>query len=195
MTETPIQPPQKVRREIDAKLRARIETAVEKLISALDTLDAPTQDDEDGGDDEPEADDEPSLGAIETHSNSYSSDQDGNRNCSGDQTVWARGTDDDREGEYDGAEQEDDSEPSLGSFDRMTDQSKSWRMHYGLTTAWACVDAELDRSDYEPALGSLERHPSNSTFDQGGGSQVAWGASATDDSEHDDSDREPEEGV
>jgi hypothetical protein len=44
-----------------------------------------------------------------------------------------------------------DTEPSLGSFDRMSDQINAWR-----TTALcsADVDAELDKSDYEPSLGA-----------------------------------------
>jgi hypothetical protein len=54
--------------------------------------------------------------------------------------------DDDGEGE--------DAEPSLGSFDRMTDQSKSWRKCerdtdiYGYSDG---VDIEQDDSDYEDA--------------------------------------------
>ena len=43
----------------------------------------------------------------------------------------------------------EDAEPSLGSFDRMTDQSRSWRQA-GL---WACpeLDAEQDDCDHEDA--------------------------------------------
>jgi hypothetical protein len=38
-----------------------------------------------------------------------------------------------------------DDEPSLGSFDRMTDQTKSWRVHM-----WAGENgAELDDADRE----------------------------------------------
>src|SRR6187402_1058978 len=39
-----------------------------------------------------------------------------------------------------------DAEPSLGSFDRMSNQIKAW------TERWCDVDAELDRCDDEPAL-------------------------------------------
>ena len=47
----------------------------------------------------------------------------------------------------------EDAEPSLGSFDRMTNQEKSY-------SVGACdVDAEQDTADDEPALGSLD-HPS-----------------------------------
>ena len=43
----------------------------------------------------------------------------------------------------------DDAEPSLGSFDRMTDQSKAWRTQ----SLWAFpkVDAELDDCDRKDA--------------------------------------------
>ena len=54
----------------------------------------------------------------------------------------------------DECEIEEDSEPSLGSFDRMMDQSKSWRVYernvdlYGWT---AGNDNELDDCDHEDA--------------------------------------------
>ena len=49
-----------------------------------------------------------------------------------------------------------DDEPSLGSFDRMTDQSKSWRLRL-----WDIpgVDAEQDDSDSEdddPEMGVMK---------------------------------------
>jgi hypothetical protein len=55
--------------------------------------------------------------------------------------------DPDPELEDDVRENVGDDEPSLGSFDRMTDQSKSWRTQ----TIWAfpAVDAELDDADRE----------------------------------------------
>ena len=50
---------------------------------------------------------------------------------------------------------------SLGSFDRMADQTKSWRSHSGKSTGWSfSTDAEADDSEREPSLGSLGRHPS-----------------------------------
>ncbi|MEA2949672.1 MAG: hypothetical protein QOI40_5002, partial [Alphaproteobacteria bacterium] len=55
---------------------------------------------------------EPSLGSIESHA--------------GSQSGWAGGDSRDLEGEHDGAEPDEDGEPSLGSFDRMADQEKSW---------------------------------------------------------------------
>jgi hypothetical protein len=48
-----------------------------------------------------------------------------------------------------------DDEPSLGSFDRMTDQSKAWQQR----SLWAFHDAndgEQDNADAEPSLGSLD---------------------------------------
>jgi hypothetical protein len=53
-------------------------------------------------------------------------------------------------------EPDGDDEPSLGSADAMTDQSKSW---VGPTDQWA-VDNEKDDSDDEASLGFLERHAS-----------------------------------
>jgi hypothetical protein len=64
----------------------------------------------------------------------------------------------------------EDVEPDLGSLDRMTDQSR-W--------AAGCVDdAELDRADDEPSLGSCD--PS-----MGGGDQTRWGAGDRGDLEKD----------
>ena len=76
-------------------LRRRMELAVEQLIGALDAIDAPSEDMEDG--------------------------------------------DEDVTGE--------DNEPSLGSFDRMIDQSKSWHQRCGAW--WPGIDCELDNSDDE----------------------------------------------
>ena len=44
------------------RLRQRMEQAVERILSVLDTLDAPDEDLQDGGDDELTGDEEPSLG-------------------------------------------------------------------------------------------------------------------------------------
>lgn len=51
----------------------------------------------------------------------------------------------------DDREEVGDAEPSLGSFDRLTNQEKSWRALGG-----ADLDAESDTSDDEPSLGSLD---------------------------------------
>jgi hypothetical protein len=61
----------------------------------------------------------------------------------------------DLEDEHDGREPPEDEEPSLGSFDRMTDQRKSWRQAE-LPAVWLATDAEHDRSDYEDG-GDRER--------------------------------------
>jgi hypothetical protein len=52
----------------------------------------------------------------------------------------------------------EDDEPSLGSLDRMTDQSKSWAVKNrdSVTGADFAVDSEKDDCDNEPSLGSIE---------------------------------------
>ncbi|MCK1447248.1 hypothetical protein IVB34_40190 [Bradyrhizobium sp. 2] len=62
------------------------------------------------------------------------------------------------------AELEDggDTEPSLGSFDRMTNQEKSYRQVSHC--AFLPVDGEKDDADDEPSLGSCE--PSLGGYDQ-----------------------------
>ena len=83
-----------------------MERAVERLLSALDALDATT-------DDRKPDDDEAFLGALELMRG-------------GDQRNWTAGANDDREDEHDGAEPCDESEPSLGSFDRLMHQVHTW---------------------------------------------------------------------
>jgi hypothetical protein len=68
-------------------------------------------------------------------------------------------------------EETGDSEPSLGSFDLMINQEKSYR-----GGAYE-VDAELDIADDEPNLGASEHyHPSNQSF---------WAFGSSDDREDD----------
>jgi hypothetical protein len=60
----------------------------------------------------------------------------------------------------------EDAEPSLGSFDRMTDQDKAWRQY----SLWAfpAVDAEQDDADAEPSLGSMgEQHLNQEVWAKG----------------------------
>jgi hypothetical protein len=66
-------------------------------------------------------------------------------------------TDNHMEREPDDDEPVEDEEPSLGSFDCMTDQSKSWagRKCDPITGEDFAVDAENDNSDDEPSLGSV----------------------------------------
>ncbi|MEH2534411.1 hypothetical protein V1277_006293 [Bradyrhizobium sp. AZCC 1588] len=73
--------------------------------------------------------------------------------------------DPDSELEEDVREDVGDDEPSLGSFDRMTDQNKAWRTQ----SMWAfpAVDAEQDNADDEPALGSLDQHDNQEVWATG----------------------------
>ena len=66
-----------------------------------------------------------------------------------------------------------EAEPSLGSFDRMTDQDKAWRQFAG--ELCFSVDAEQDDADAEPLLGSLD----------GRTDQTAWAAGDRRDMEQD----------
>jgi hypothetical protein len=100
-----------------------------------------------------------------------------------------------------------DMEPSLGSFDRMSDQIKAWSTR-GFS---AEIDTELDTADAEPALASPEQHPTvpYTTIGATGGivvygpagqhrdstgSQHQWAAGNRDDREGDGcaDDREPD---
>ncbi len=68
-----------------------------------------------------------------------------------------------------------DLEPSLGSFDRMSDQIKAWSTR--LTYSEIEVDAELDTADAEPNLGAT------ATIDEI--SQERWAQGVRDDREGD----------
>ena len=69
-----------------------------------------------------------------------------------------------------GCDGDPDAEPSLGSFDRMSDQVKAWQ-----DRGWGDVDCELDRCDAEPGLGSVAMTES--------GNQERWASGVTDDRE------------
>ena len=130
------------------ELRAKMSKAVERLLAALDALDAVNEDLEEESDDDTV--NEPSLGWTLT----------GNQTA---RQFYGNGSDlehehDGREPDHDNedddpAEDEDASEPSLGSFDRMTDQTKSWRSTAEAT--FVASDCEADVSDKEPSLGSV----------------------------------------
>jgi hypothetical protein len=60
----------------------------------------------------------------------------------------------------------EDAEPSLGSFDRMIDQSKAWQQRS--LYPYPAVDSEHDNADDEPALGSLDHHHSQERWAAGG---------------------------
>ena len=49
-----------------------------------------------------------------------------------------------------------DCEPSLGSFDRMTNQDKAWRTQ--ILWSFPAVDGEQDGADNEPSLGSITNY-------------------------------------
>jgi hypothetical protein len=73
-----------------------------------------------------------------------------------------------------------DEEPSLGSFDQVTNQEKSY------LTDYCEVDAELDTADDEPSLGSAAEHERDN--------QERWAEGNRDDREGDEHDgREPED--
>jgi hypothetical protein len=60
--------------------------------------------------------------------------------------AYRRGTTTTREDEHDGSEPDNDGEPSLWSFDRVTNQEHAWRERWG----WPCYqDMELDNADHE----------------------------------------------
>ena len=63
-------------------------------------------------------------------------------------------------GSRDGADEADDSdvEPSLGSFDRMADQSKAWRQKFGELCLSA--DAQQDDADHKDSDPAEESEPS-----------------------------------
>jgi hypothetical protein len=76
-----------------------------------------------------------------------------------------------------------DTEPSLGSFDRMSNQIKAWQ-----TTGFcnAEIDAELDRCDDEPSLGSCDGP--GRLMPCGMGGQEYWARGNTDEREGDEHD-------
>ena len=78
---------------------------------------------------------EPSLAALERHPSYYIP----GRDRVGDRTDWAAGNRDDREDEHDGAEPDEDDEPSLGWTDHET--------IFGNYAGTFGVDNEVD--DYE----------------------------------------------
>lgn len=115
-------PPEEVFKAI-GRLRKEARDEIDRLIRFLDDTENHMErepedegDDADLEDDDPGEDDglsEPSLGSIgDTHHF--------------DQERWATGGTKDLEDEHDGAEPDDDGEPSLGSCDCVTNQERSW---------------------------------------------------------------------
>lgn len=142
-----------------AGIRREASAEIDRLIALLDRISPDSDLEENGDNDADDSADEPSLGSIDNFI---------------DQTKWAAGGfntthDVDREGEHDGREPDVDEElsmgwvneggqtslasasncdgePSLGSFDRMMDQTKAWQT--------AGADAEQDPTEavYQPTL-------------------------------------------
>jgi hypothetical protein len=161
-----------------AKLRAKIETAIDKLVDALDAFDSPSDDLEEQGDEEPY------LAAGATGSHPYGSAQDEEEDAGDEgepdhenepslgsatseseyenQELWARGDRTDLEDGHDG------SEPSLGFNEVATvpvhvcdgiwgPQIVTVAETYCQIDGQAGTDLEVDESRYEPDLGSLDR--------------------------------------
>jgi hypothetical protein len=80
---------------------------------------------------------EPSLGSIERPCSNYGAGND----RTGDQSLWADGPREDLEEEHDGAEPDEDGEPSLGAFEGHENQNIGWS---GETCV---VDAEMDHAE------------------------------------------------
>jgi hypothetical protein len=115
--------------------------------------------------------------------------------------------DEDSAADDDPCDGDPDAEPSLGSFDRMSDQIKAWQARGGFV---GDTDCEVDRSDHEPALAAPERHPNPpyaaisysgsvvcygpaGQYRDSSGSQHAWSSGNTDDREGCEHDgREPD---
>ena len=135
---TTARPKAKPLRPIDAKLRARIEAAVEKLIAALYASE--DTDTDTAADDAPIDDDErePSLGSFDAMVGQNAAWKVPDNSCS----WWDTDREVEDEHDEDGGDREPDvddedggdnepdvdDEPSLGSFDRMMDQTKSHKI-------------------------------------------------------------------
>jgi uncharacterized membrane protein YukC len=92
----------------------------------------------------------------------------------------------------DDREQVGDDEPSLGSFDRMTNQEKS----YSQSAEWTFLghDLEQDSADREPSIAAPENHVATSPagvwaiegeFRTASGNQTNWAGGRSDDREDD----------
>ena len=155
------------------ELRSKIERAVEGLLAILDGLDATDDDREPNGDElDDEADAEPVLGSVDNFTN---------------QTRWGAGGVDDAEGdEHDGAEPDQEGEPSLGST--SSHNQVEWAGGGTEEREDEHDGAEPDGDD-EPSLGSFDRMADQSkSWRQHHGPSAGWGYCL--DAEQDDSGRE-----
>jgi hypothetical protein len=124
----------------DDYVSRELEDAVDDNPCDDNELDGP-----ENGEDELSEPDEPSLGSIEKSCSLYGPD---GHNPTGDQTRWGDSGTKDLEDEHDGAEPPDDAEPSLGSFDRILDQTTSWDMRID-DCVFSSSDCEQDDCDAE----------------------------------------------
>jgi len=206
------------RRAIDTKLRRRIETAVERLLAALDADDAAAGSD---GEAEPEADPEPSLGAtaavdqrdgwrpaprrlraafaagdVEPSLGSVNAALEGRS-----QATWAAGNTDDREDEHDGAEPDTDEEPSLGASNAVN-QATAWNVDTFYTgerepSLGSTIDIDQRRAwrdtpgKLREALDGGDAEPSLGSLDERP-NQATWAAGSRDDGEE-QHDAEPDD--
>ena len=163
MTDTPVLTKPRTRRrplrKIDAAMRQRIEAAIERMIEALDAVEAPVEDREPEDEGDGEVDDEPSLGAAETmnQSRSWSYGQNPARDdCEqqdedGDELDRAEVSDLEISGEADGDSGGIvDDEPSLGSLDGRMSQLR-WSIP-DRSVWWPNQDMELDEAEQEVGI-------------------------------------------
>jgi hypothetical protein len=139
------------------RLRKEARDEIDRLIRFLDKTDEyVSRELEDSIDDNPHDDDEldgpehaededsdpgePSLGSLENFG-------------TGSQERWSAGNRRDLEVEHDGAEPPEDAEPSLGSFDRIIDQTASWDMRIddGVFSSSDCEHDDCDDELSEPS--------------------------------------------
>jgi hypothetical protein len=153
--------------DLMVQMREEAQDRIETLLAFLDVT-TPDPDREPAEDAEPDVDGEPGLSALESL---Y-------------QGAWAAGGTQDREGDpaedgiadSDGLAEQTVGEPSLGSFDRLTNQVHAWQ----LKDRWSDnMDAELDTADREPSLGSVTSSQPELM------SQEDWAAGNRDDREND----------
>jgi hypothetical protein len=178
-------------RALARQIRREAADEIERLIALLDRIEPDpdlegayhghglgTEDDEPGHDDE--------MTAPENYGKGWSQPRPVDDNDD-DEDGHDREDDPGENGiaDRDGLAEQLDGEPSLGSFDRMWNQEKSYRQHAGPTAynGFAVIDAELDDADREPSLGA------NGAVDQS-----RWGIGGRDDRELDPAEMgEPED--
>ena len=136
------------------RLRKEARDEIDRLVRFLDEtenhMEREPEDEADDSELEDGADEENSLGSLERHASSYGPD---GRNPTGTQTNWSGGRGDDLEEEHDGAEPDEDGEPSLGAFEGHDNQTVAWagETHF--------MDVELDAAESGIGDQNLARAP------------------------------------